>query len=392
MFVVLLNWNGGENDPFTSFNATLSSLFEACGKRTRTLQLTDTSWSRQLQNLNLDGIDFIHTYQGLGTTLVAGEKGRNFWETLRVPLISYHGDHPCHMPANHTLDISNCAHIYGTREFSIYSNRHFRKRSRTTVVYPPMLSLDLPLERKSGEFFVLAKNVTAPRDMEAKWQRDFDKRTFKLCMAATESLRPALAQESHVETHRLIDEFLEFNKEEIIHPSVNPDAYHAFHSQLDFYSRNLNSVNILNSLREIPIHVYGRGWDVYAQEANPHHRFFPGIAMAQSQSLYYSRYGIIDVTPSMTGLHDRTLRAMQNRTSFLSSAYMPGFLPDMARFEPLFFEHHHFDLREKCESIMANPDSHAELSEAFSYQYQMRVNGFDFVSHLDLIARSLDRR
>lgn len=392
MFVVILNWKDGENDPFTSFNHVLASYLDASGKRSKTLELSDGNWINQIVDLKCDGIDFVFTWQGLGTGVTVGEKEQSFWDVLQVPLIAYHGDHPCHKPANHALESRHCAHLYATREFSLYANRHFRKQSRAITLDFPVFSLDEPLGPGHGDHFVLIKNVTPPSEIENQWKQMLNGPSFDLYMTTAETLKTMLGQEHRVEIHPVMDDVLAHFKGENLAPLTGMDAYHLFHSQLDFYVRNSTSVAILDELKDIPLHVYGRGWNAFAASGNPHHQFHGPRDMAFSQSLYYSRYGIVDVTPSMTGIHDRTARAMRNETPFVSSAYLPGFLPDMDRYGSLFYEFRSGDLRAKCEAVMADPEAHAGLARDFSHRYQSRVSPSEFVWKLDSIARSLDRR
>ncbi|HJV22374.1 MAG TPA: hypothetical protein VJ570_06745 [Holophagaceae bacterium] len=392
MHVVILSWKGGENDPFTPFNAALASYLEDGGKRTRTLQLTDPQWPSQLQDLAQDGIDFVFTHQGFGTNLTVGEHQVNLWEVLGVPLVIYHGDHPSHMPSHHVLDIRSCAHLYSTREFSLYASKHFRKRTRALVVPPPLFCLDLPLGERHGDYFVLAKNVTPTEETVDQWRANLDPRIFQVFMAGVETLTAALAQDAHVDTHGVLDDLLEAQGEAVVHPLANPDLFHLFHAHLDLFARNHVSLSVVEALRDVPLQVHGRGWTAQAKAGNPRHQFFRGRDLAHSQSLYYSNFGIVDVTPSMTGIHDRTLRALRNETPFLSSAHLPGFLPDMEAYEPLFYGFSGDDLREKAEAVMADPEGHAERARAFSHDYQRRAHPSEFVKTLDLIARTLDRR
>ncbi len=59
--------------------------------------------------------------------------------------------------------------------------------------------------------------------------------------------------------------------------------------------------------------------------------------MANSQDLYYTRFGLVDVSPSK-GLHDRTRRAMVNGGAFLSSANLEDSFADIERFDPLILQ------------------------------------------------------
>ncbi|WP_306590698.1 hypothetical protein [Geothrix sp. 21YS21S-4] len=391
MFVMILNWKVGENDPFSAFNEALASYLEASGKRSQTVELSDPGWWNRLLNAKLDGIDFVFTWQGLATNFKIGEKEQSFWEVLQVPLISMHGDHPCHMPVNHAFDSPYCAHLYAYPEYSLYAQRHFRKRSRTISVENPVFCLDERLDVKGGDHFVLPKNVTPPSVMEEEWKRQLSPEAFRFHMALAETLKAMLPTEDHLDFHAVIDELIELHPSEEYDFRTQADAYHHLHSRLDFYVRNVKAVSILDHLKDVPLQIIGRGWEPYARVASPHHEFRRAGNMADNQRQYYSAYGIIDVTPSVTGLHDRTYRAMRNQTPFLSSGYLPEFLPDMAPYDPLFYRFNGDDLREKCEAVMANPAAHAELAREFSYLHQMRIQPSHLMWQLDSLARSMDR-
>lgn len=392
MYVVILNWKEGDNDPFTPFNAVIAGYLEARGKRVRILEITDPTWTSQLLDLAFDGIDFVFTWQGIGTEVQLGEKNTSLWESLGVPVISYHGDHPCHMPMRHALDIRNCAHVYATSEFCRYANRHMRRLGRAIVHETPVLSQDLPLGERRGDYFVLAKNLMPTSAMEAGWRTNLPAEALEVYLGATEVIKAAVASEDHPEIHGLLDDYLQELERDRGFAWNHAGNFHLFHSQLDAYTRNLRSARLLDVLHDVPVHIYGRGWSEFAVKGRPHHHFHPGRPLSRSQSLYYSRYGILDVAPSATGTHDRTLRALKNETPFLSSGHLPGLLPDLGRYDGLFFRFNGDDLREKAEAVMADPEEHAERARAFSHAYQLRVHPFDFVAHLDLIARSLDRR
>jgi len=391
MIVVILNWKNGENDPFTPFNQVLANYLEASGKCTKTVQLTDADWPDQILKLKEVGIDFVFTWQGLGTRFVVGAQNQNIWDIAQVPLITVHGDHPSHMPANHSYESRHCAHLYGTSEFSDYANRYFRKKSRAiTINNSPLFSLDTVLDEQGPECFVLPKNVTPPVTIENKWKTALDKRGFDFYMSAAETLKFMLAHEDHLRIHPILDAFLLSRHFEEYFVQNNPAAFHAFHSELDFYLRNIKSVGILEALKDVPLQIIGRGWEPYASVGNPNHHFLRAGNLIDNQKQYYSKFGIIDVTPSATGLHDRTARAMRNETPFLSSGYLPEFLPNMNRYDHLFYRFNGNDLREKCESVMSDPQAHAELAVEFSYLYQMQNQPSEFVWKLDSIARSLD--
>lgn len=389
MQAVLLNWSGGDNDPFSVFNDALASILDGCGRRVTTVDLDDPEWWKQLIHLKEEGVEFVLTHQGLGTRAVIGEPERSLWDHLEIPLISIHGDHPSHMPANHALDSRYCAHLYGAREFALYANRHLRRKTPATVVRAPILCRDLPLGERHGDYFVFLKNIRPPEEMEAEWKEALDPDTYRIFMAAAETLRGALAREDYLEFHAVVDQVLEGENWMDGHLAPGTHPFHILHSRMDLYARVWKSLQVVEALRDLPLQIHGSGWDRYAKQASPSHRFFRGQKMAYNQSRYYSAYGILDVTSSRTGLHDRTERAMRNETPFLTSAYLPDLLPDMDRFDGAFYRFNGNDLREKAEAIIADPEAHAERCREFSHRYQTLANPYLFVKELEILARTM---
>jgi len=390
MLVVLLNWKTGDNDAFTYFNQTIAGYLEACGKPTVTIQLTDKDWDKQILALKENGIDFVFTWQGLGTRLKVNNPTQSFWEFHKIPIISLHGDHPCHMPPNHSLESRYCTHLYGTREFCQYSNRHFRRKTRAIFIDAPPLSQETPLPGRSGNHFVIMKNITPPSVLEDQWKCELDMRTFGFYMAITEIMRQQLYVGEHPDIHSLVDELIRIQGfVELLLPD-NSARYHEMHSDLETWARNAKTVRVINLLKDVPLEIYGEGWESFAAMGRSNHRYFPGRRLEESGPLYYSRYGVIDITPSRTGLHDRTSRAMRNETSFFTSGYLPDFVPNMKKFDSLFYDFGPNGIREKCESIMSNPGHHNELSREFGFLYQTIASPSQFVWRLDSLARSMD--
>ena len=95
--------------------------------------------------------------------------------------------------------------------------------------------------------------------------------------------------------------------------------------------------------------------------------------MADSQELDYTRFGIIDVSPSK-GLHDRTRRAMVNGCGFLSSANLEDTFADIARFDPLFFSFRSGELPEKCAACYRDPEAHHQMAHRFGVRYHDRFH------------------
>lgn len=387
MRVVILNWRRGENDPFSVFNATLSQHLRACGKNVELMETASGEWPRRLAQLAPSGIDFVLTWQGLASQVKFGDSGVSLWDYLRVPLICLHGDHPSHMPPNHLLESRYCFHLYTTAEFARYSNRHFRRSRSASFIDTPQLHREPRLTRTCGEHFVVIKNITDPLDTEELWKKKLDEPTFGAYMAAAEALKSRITQVPYVEMHDVLDNLIRERDWQWLRPEVNAPAYHQYHSQLDHYLRSHKSVTAVNSLREFPLRVHGRGWERTAQSASALHAFEPGRNMADSQELYYSRFGLVDISAAKE-LHDRARRAMVNGVGFLSSASMEDSFPDIASFSSLFFDFREGELVEKCSEVVADPEMHREVARQFADRYHSAYHFKEFVNRLDMLAKS----
>jgi hypothetical protein len=386
MKVVILNWKAGENDPFTVVNATVREHFHACGKNVEVIELTEHDWTARLAELAPTGVEFAFTWQGLGSSATIDGRGESLWDHLQIPLICIHGDHPSHMPSNHQLESRYCFHLYANADYARYSNRHFRRFRSASVIDIPQVHREQGLDRRTGDYFVLAKNITDPLITESAWRERLNKSALDTYMIAAETLKSKIASESYVEIHDELDDLIAQRNLEWLGASANTTAYHQYHSDLDHYLRSHKSVAVVTALREFPLRIYGRGWDRLAQSAPVSHVFERGRNMADSQDLYYSRFGSIDVSPSK-GLHDRTRRAMVNGRGFLSSAHLEDSFADIARFDPLFFSFKADELRDKCAAVMHDPDAHISLAQEFAHVYHNRFHFRDFVNRLDHLAK-----
>jgi hypothetical protein len=388
MCVVILNWRRGENDPFSVVNATIREHLRACGKNVETIEIASNDWPQRLAELVPTGIEFALTWQGLGSQVEVGDSGTSLWEHFRIPLMCLHGDHPSHTPLNHQLESRYCFHLYTNADFARYSNRHLRRWRGASLIDIPQLHREPRLEQTSGEYFVVAKNVTHPIDTERIWKEKLDEPTFAAYMAAAEVLKRRIAEAPYVEMHDVLDELITERDLQWLRPETNVAAFHQYHSRLDHYLRSYKSVAAVTALREFPVRVYGRGWERTAQSAPAQHVFAPGRNMADSQALYYSQFGLVDISPSK-GLHDRARRAMANGVGFLSSANLEDSFPAITRFDRLFFSFGEHELAEKCAAVVADAEAHREVAREFADLYHSTYHFKQFVNRLDMLAKSV---
>jgi len=389
MKTIILNWKNGENDPFSVFNKTLFGYFTLAGKDVEIIEITDPDWPKKLLSHYGRGIDFVLTWQGLESRLMLNN-GKRFWDHYQIPLICIHGDHPCHMPDNHSVESQYVAHFYFDPYFSIYSNRHFRVKQSANAVHTPLLHNEPSFERRrTGDFFVIAKNINLTNCMLENWRKNLDQKICKILVEISENIRQNISTPGYLNVHQLVDNYLECNDLiDYFETDINiKNVYHFIHSQIDFFARNIKSEKLITLLHDFPVQIYGRGWGNINR--SKHHQFFDGLSMSESQHLFHSNFGIIDVSASI-GLHDRTLRAIHNSGSFLSSADLSHETQVYGNFSSLFFDFNNTIIN-KCENVLRNSDEHNELSKIFASKYKSLHRNEDFVWKITSLAYSMKK-
>ncbi len=392
MKVVIINWSKGENDPFSIYSGHLKNALIEHGKIVEVIDCARSGWTERMMQLHEQGVEFVLTFQGIvsGAKVRKESKEHFFWDLLKVPLIALHGDHPCHAPMNHMLERSYCLHQYNNPDFARYSNQHFRKQFGAKFFTWPIIYREEKLDTALQNCFVIVKNITDPSVFELAW-RTQEKRGNEFsnyCLAATESLRSKIKTSSYIDIHKEIDDLIEQESWCLLRPEENLRAYHHFHSKLAFYMEGFKSIATLEEVRDFPVKIFGRGWDVAKKESSPKHEFCEPKNMADSQSLFYSSYGLIDIAPSKC-ITDRARRAMANKQPFISNASMQGQLRDFEEFENLFYDVRPGQLHAVCDRIVSDVASHKEASLNFARFYDRKFSESYFVDQLTLQARML---
>jgi superoxide dismutase len=371
MKVVILSWNGGENDPFTVFAKSLKRQYEGIGKDVSILEISSESWIQDILNIKeFHGIDFTYTFQGIASDLTL-DNGSNFWELNNIPLLCVHGDHPCHMPKNHVADNAYVRHVYISSEFSYYSNRYFRNKYGSRSVTPGLVHNELPIKQRSGNYFVFMKNIHNLELMKQEWSIINNIEIKKFLLECSALIEERINLGNHINHHQFIDDMISEKKLDLIFEKQNRNILHYLHDQLDFYFRTFISLHIVKTLKDFPIKIFGRGWDSI-QGISSKHEINLGKSTSNSQELLYSRYGIIDVSPSYE-LHDRSLRAIANSTSFLSTAFLNKDIYGLNEELDIFINSDSEEVKYKCELITSAPERHLDKCLSFRNKY-LKIN------------------
>jgi hypothetical protein len=370
MRMIILNWSEGENDPFTYFSRLWQRRLHEAG-HTALIVPVDAATMQTVNLLHQQArVDLAFCWQGVGSTFVPAGYTQTVWEILRIPLVCLHADHPSYNPANHQQSSPYLLHIYGEAAFADAANRTIaRTWPALHGIYPRLFGLDEVHAEFAGEFFVFPKNVQELPEIREEWRTRYDAQMLGMLSAAADAIERTYREGNVVNHHQVIFEHAPpLIREQVLSGNPVPLAtqfMHDFSRELDRVHRNVAATFVVNALEQVPLRVYGRGWDRFKARGNPRHEFLPADRVEHSEHHYQSQFGILDVASSNDMLHDRTWRALQHGAGFLlSSAWQKG-APIRNGFDDLFFGGDPDELTRKAAIVQADPEAHRERCAAF---------------------------
>lgn len=386
MSIVIINWQGGENDPFTYFSTCLKQAFERMGRPTHIVNLDD-SLMRELAELDNKGIDFVFLWQGVGSQIGATDTDpTTVWDQLKVPVLCYHGDHPCHMPIHHKAMSPWVHHIYGSAAFAMFANTRLPRANSGTFFPAPVWFTDSVKGQFEGDFFVFPKNLDDLDSTLNKWRAAPERLIASFLLECADAIICEFRNGNRTSHHDIIDGMLTAEMMAALCKELKSSELTVrlhIHMLLDKIHRNVVSEHVVNDLKDVPLKIYGRGWERFQLRQNPHHEFLSFDAMSDNAFQFASRYGIIDAAPIHDCLHDRTLRAMGNRSGFLMGSNW-SYETFLGRdYGNLFFDGAAGALRARAERVMESPEAHRAQSNEFARHYQDHFSLFGFTKYLE---------
>lgn len=394
MSIVLINWIDGENDPFTLFNRRLSEQFDAVGRSTIILNL-DSNFGKNLEHALQSEIEFAICWQGLGSNLKFNNSPqRTVWDEIHVPLVCFHGDHPCHMVANHSTDSDFVHHTYSAKSFAHYAEQYVprSKPPQTINFFNLFHSHENCTSEYTGNFFVFPKNYDDTQASFGLWEQTYPEPIYDLMLEVTDAIQSTFSNGNSISHHEIIDRFLDPIFFDLLkdHFKID-DEYvlrHHVHSTLDKFYRNYISERVLLELHDVKIKIFGRGWERFKALGNKNHEFHSFDKAIDGDFQFQSNYGILDVAPIFDSLHDRTLRATAFNNGFLiaSSWDHQGYLGQ--DFSDLFYSGRANELRERAERIVQQPDEHRHRAVEFGMKYNQIFSFSQFLNNVESLIRS----
>lgn len=383
--IIIIDWKGSENNALSYFNKSLKVMFEEQGYPAKLITLDDKFGANLLEEINR-GINFVFSFQGLGLECyLNSDKTQTVWDLKNVPFITFHGDHPSHNLDAHKLYGKFIKHIYSTPSFSYFANKYIERDCQALAFQLPCIFKEERVSAFEKNKFVLLKNYADPIDLTRERIKGYRTDLCEFIMGAAESIISAMDNDVNFDHHLYIER--EINERFFNSDICAGEIRFGLHKILDHVYRLYATKKIVMELSNVPIDIYGYGWEQFKTPVGSKINFYSGLDASNSGRLFETNYGILDVAPTFDSLHDRTIRSCCKRTSFITTGKWASVL--MPEFENLMpaFKNNNFLCA--VERIMSNPGEHLEICNHFAEKLKSRFSAADFVAKLNMLAMTM---
>jgi hypothetical protein len=239
---------------------------------------------------------------------------------------------------------------------------------------------------KEGDYFILPKNIDSLQAVQKQWKSTYPDLLFDFLVMATNEIKLNYQLgdplEHHILINNLIDDTLLFNiKKYYPQLDINKIKFE-LHGILDKLYRNIASELVIEEMKDMPLKVYGRGWDIFKDRKSKFHSFQEINSEFNYESQFHSNYGIIDIVPHKSSLHDRTLRSIAHNGAFLSNSAIIFLNTHGENYKDLFYSGRPDDLKEKAEAVIKNPSYHMQRSIYFGENHSKEFPFENFITFL----------
>lgn len=316
-----------ENGILRHLSRGLMALLEPHGYQGHVVNLADSSWTAQVNQLVQQGIAMAWGHAGIGAKLEL--EGKCFWDMVKVPFISVLADSPCWRPCNHSVKSDYVVNAYIFKEWLRVQRDFIRAPQSSTLVKAgiiPNPARDAIPWRDRPRRMVFVKNGGDAEARRANWQVLPRRWRTILEDAATIAIRQP--------TGDITDIALAAFEAHGIAPEQRTEILFGLLLELDLYVRDTRSTRLVTSLLDLPVDIYGRGWDHLSSRAT-RARFHASFDADALPRIYAETQFFLNTTPNFgSDVHERVSYGLDARCCVVSdeNAFMTEKLSGLPTF------------------------------------------------------------
>jgi hypothetical protein len=256
--VLILRWGASAYDSLGGLLELMADQFRAEGLDVAVFAADGPDWPNRLaKRVGEGGIAFALTMSGIASDL--GTDGKLIWETAKVPLFNWNCDHPCYFPTRHGIRSPYLLHAYVFADHARYNILHLNPNGAAFAVHlgiPPrsLFGAAVPV-RPSGRNgrIMFSKTGADTNAIEAAW-RSYIPDVQRLVFAAAEELFSKNTGDFLPTLQSLAEPLgLLFGG--------NSRLTMLLIRELDGYVRFRRANLVMQTVRRLPVDVFGSGWE-----------------------------------------------------------------------------------------------------------------------------------
>lgn len=367
---------GGANNAIRGLMTEFGNALSSIGLPVVQIALEETAEIQYAIDQIVRGqVRFALTWLGVGQdfSVLVGEERReaNAWDTLRVPLLKIHADHPAYFSDRHRDVPQTSVNLYMAAEFAHFRRRWMPDTRTLSAVIPPWPMSPLPhaeidLAKRRKGTLVFLKNGNSPAQLKALWREHLTPTVASLVTSLADDalavgLRPGPLHVGDLAAEAMAAHGIDAESALPLVPFLT--------AQLDDYLRRMKSEMIANALLDFPVIVQGGAWE-HVDFTGRRARLAPGEDFIASRRIFTDELGVIDMSPNMdTEPHERVQRAAGSYSLVLTNAqsWIERGFPEH---RDLTFEFDPDSIRDRIADVVAHKERYLDLGVSFGERFR----------------------
>lgn len=330
--ILLFQWRDSAYDSLRYLQDLLGQEFQKMGIDIDRVIIGDKEWQSKLQNmLNNEEVLFGMGFSGVGADIYT-ENNQLIWEATRTPFFNWCCDHPSYYPQRHAIRNQWLIHGFVFPDHARYSCEHFNATGMTTHLHLAMPSADafdkthIPLNQRNNRI-IYTKSGKDINSIEESWKK-FPNPIQKILKNASEELFDKNTNQAYKIIYKIAaDEGLFLSGDNALMLTLN--------REIDAYIRFKRANFVINSLLDMPIDVYGVGWDHVNWNKAKAAKYHGPIPLAKTSTILPFYLGSLSIHPFVTGsVHDRNFFAISANVVPISDSndYSSLMMPNLEKY------------------------------------------------------------
>ena len=319
-----------ENGILRHLTEGLMSLLKPHGYSGHVLELGNPNWGNQFDELLKQGIAMAWGHAGIGAKLEL--QGQCIWDLIKVPFISVLADPPCWRPCNHSISSSYVANAYLYPEWLDVQRRFIQASQLSTLVHgglvPNPARNRIPWSARPRRM-VFIKTGGDPEARRAGWQALPGRWRAIIEDAASAAISRR--------TGDITDLVVDAAEAHHMVPEQRTDLLFGLMTEVDLFVRETRSTAVARALVDLPVDIYGRGWEHVSHLATQA-RFHNAFDARSLPDVYAETQFMLNTTPNFSsGVHERVAYGLEARCCVVSdeNKFMEAELSGIPTFFPI---------------------------------------------------------